>query len=128
MHQEYDAQRLIEIVLATNESLVAYRRRYRSDVEFGLAMDLVVTDGLNPRAAMAALVIVRAEAEALEWAGGVELATRLVDLVEAEKHETVASTMAMLGELWDGADELARGIVSEFLASPVDPRVMGRGE
>jgi uncharacterized alpha-E superfamily protein len=128
MHQEYDAQRLIEIVLATNESLVAYRRRYRSDVEFGLAMDLVVTDGLNPRAAMAALVIVRAEAEALEWSGGVELATRLVDLVEAEKHETVASTMAMLGELWDGADELARGIVSEFLASPVDPRVMGRGE
>jgi hypothetical protein len=73
-------------------------------------------------------VIVRAEAEALEWSGGVELATRLVDLVEAEKHETVASTMAMLGELWDGADELARGIVSEFLASPVDPRVMGRGE
>jgi len=37
MHQEYDAQRLIEIVLATNESLVAYRRRYRSDgsIDFG---------------------------------------------------------------------------------------------
>ena len=128
LHQEYDAQRLIEIVLATNESLVAYRRRYRSDVEFGLAMDLVVSDGLNPRAAMAALEIVRAEAEALEWAAGVQLATRLVDLVAAEKHDTVASTMAMLGELWDGADELARGIVREFLASPVDPRVMGRAE
>ena len=128
LHQEYDAQRLIEIVLATNESLVAYRRRYRSDVEFGLAMDLVVSDGLNPRAAMAALEIVRAEAEALEWAAGVQLATRLVDLVAAEKHETVASTMAMLGELWDGSDQLARGIVSEFLASPVDPRVMGRSE
>jgi uncharacterized alpha-E superfamily protein len=128
MHQEYDAQRLIEIVLATNESLVAYRRRYRSDVEFGLAMDLVVSDGLNPRAAMAALVIVRTEAEQLEWAHGVELVTRLIDLVAAETHETVGSTMATLGELWDGSDQLARGIVSEFLASPVDPRVMGHSE
>ena len=71
---------------------------------------------------MAALEIVRAEAEALEWAAGVQLATRLVDLVAAEKHDTVASTMAMLGELWDGSDQLARGIVSEFLASPVDPQ------
>ena len=70
---------------------------------------------------MAALVIVRAEAEALEWTAGVELANRLVDLVAAETHDTVASTMTMLGELWDGADQLARGIVSEFLASPVGP-------
>jgi hypothetical protein len=93
-----------------------------------LAMDLVISDGLNPRAAMAALAIVRTEAEALDWASGVELTTRLVDLVAAEKHETVASTMAMLGELWDGSDQLARGIVSEFLASPVDPRVMGHSE
>jgi hypothetical protein len=36
--------------------------------------------------------------------------------------------MAMLGELWDGSDQLARGIVSEFLASPVDPRVMGHSQ
>ena len=55
VREEYDAQRLIEIVLATNESLVAYRRRYRSDVEFALAMDLVVSDERNPRAAMSAL-------------------------------------------------------------------------
>ena len=49
VREEYDAQRLIEIVLATNESLVAYRRRYRSDVEFAFAMDLVVSDERNPR-------------------------------------------------------------------------------
>ncbi len=126
MHQEYDAQRLIEIVLATNESLVAYRRRYRSDVEFTLAMDLVVSDALNPRSAVAALQGVRAQVGALDWGDGVELTERLIDLIAAEEYESVASTMTMLGTLWDGCDRLARGIVSEFLASPLDPRVMGR--
>lgn len=126
MHQEYDAQRLIEIVLATNESLVAYRRRYRSDVEFTLAMDLVISDPLNPRAAMAALHGVLGQAEALDWTSGVELTGRMIDLVAAEEYDTVASTMEMLGALWNGCDELARGIVAEYLASPLDPRVMGR--
>ena len=67
VREEYDAQRLIEIVLATNESLVAYRRRYRSDVEFALAMDLVVSDERNPRAAMSALRSIVVEARA--WSG-----------------------------------------------------------
>ncbi len=126
VREEYDAQRLIEIVLATNESLVAYRRRYRSDVEFALAMDLVVSDERNPRAAMSALRSVVTEARALEWDEGVAIAEELVALLQAEQYDTVAGTMATLGELWKGADRLARGIVTAYLASPLDPRVMGR--
>ena len=126
VREEYDAQRLIEIVLATNESLVAYRRRYRSDVEFALAMDLVVSDERNPRAAMSALRILVTEARALGWEEGVTIAERLIVALQAETYETVAGTMATLGELWKGADRLARGIVSAYLASPLDPRVMGR--
>ncbi len=129
LHQDYDAQRLIEIVLATNESLVAYRRRYRSDVEFGLAMDLVISDGLNPRAAMAALAIVRAEAEALDWAGGVD-ARRPPRRPGGGRETRDCRRRRWPCSATSGTVpiELARGIVSEFLASPVDPRVMGHSQ
>jgi uncharacterized alpha-E superfamily protein len=104
---------------------VAYRRRYRSDVEFALAMDLVVSDERNPRAAMSALRSIAVEAEALEWEEGTAIAAELIVLLQAETYETVSGTMTTLGELWRGADRLARGIVNEYLASPLDPRVMG---
>ncbi|MEZ5249330.1 MAG: circularly permuted type 2 ATP-grasp protein [Ilumatobacteraceae bacterium] len=42
-------QPLAESLLAANESLVAYRRRYRSDVELGDVVDLLVHDDANPR-------------------------------------------------------------------------------
>jgi uncharacterized alpha-E superfamily protein len=38
-----------ELLLASCESLVAYRRRYRSDVRAGALVDLLVTDDTNPR-------------------------------------------------------------------------------
>ena len=38
-----------ELVLASCESLVAYRRRYRSDVRAGALVDLLVVDDTNPR-------------------------------------------------------------------------------
>ena len=41
---------LFDYVLAANESLVAYRRRYRSDAVLGALVDLLVLDDNNPRA------------------------------------------------------------------------------
>jgi uncharacterized circularly permuted ATP-grasp superfamily protein/uncharacterized alpha-E superfamily protein len=41
---------LFDYVLAANESLVAYRRRYRSDAVLGALVDLLVLDDANPRA------------------------------------------------------------------------------
>ena len=57
---------------------------------------------------------------------GATIAEGLVTLLREETYETVAGTMATLGDLWNGTDRLARGIVSAYLASPLDPRVMGR--
>jgi uncharacterized circularly permuted ATP-grasp superfamily protein/uncharacterized alpha-E superfamily protein len=45
-----DAPRLHEVVLAACESLVAYRRRYRSDLRLEPMLALLVTDADNPRA------------------------------------------------------------------------------
>ena len=41
---------LFDYVLAANESLVAYRRRYRSDAVLSALVDLLVLDDANPRA------------------------------------------------------------------------------
>ncbi len=120
-----DAQRLIEIVLATNESLVAYRRRYRSDVEFVAAVELAVSDPSNPRSAAFAIATVRDEVGRLGWSDGEKLSSELFDQLQQSRIHTPAATARALDDLYEGCDRLARDIVSRYLASPVDPQAMG---
>ncbi len=120
-----DVQHLIEIVLATNESLVAYRRRYRSDVEFGAAARLVVTDAANPRSAAASIDAVVAEVTRLGWTEGVELATVTAMRLAHADMATPETVDRALNALYDGCDTLARDLVRRYLASPVDPLAMG---
>lgn len=120
-----DAQRLIEIVLATNESLVAYRRRYRSDVEFGPAVELVAADASNPRSAAFAISAVQMEAERLGWSDGEKLAGELADELQRARLQTPTATTRALDHLYAGCDRLARDVVGRYLASPVDPHTMG---
>ena len=120
-----DAQRLIEIVLATNESLVAYRRRYRSDVEFAPAVELVVTDSSNPRSAAFAIQAVQIEAQRLGWTDGEKLAQDLADELQRARLQSPVATKRALDQLYVGCDRLARDVVGRYLASPVDPRTMG---
>jgi uncharacterized circularly permuted ATP-grasp superfamily protein/uncharacterized alpha-E superfamily protein len=120
-----DAQRLIEIVLATNESLVAYRRRYRSDVEFAAAVELVVADASNPRSAAFAIGAVQMEAERLGWSDGEKLAGDLADELQRARLRTPGATTRALDQLYVGCDRLARDLVGRYLASPVDPHTMG---
>jgi uncharacterized alpha-E superfamily protein len=44
-----DLAPVAEVVLASCESLIAYRRRYRSDLRLDALLDLIVFDGSNPR-------------------------------------------------------------------------------
>jgi uncharacterized alpha-E superfamily protein len=120
-----DAQRLIEIVLATNESLVAYRRRYRSDVEFVAAVELVVSDPSNPRSAAFAIATVRDEVDRLGWTDGQQLSSELFDQLQQSRIHTPAATARALDDLYRGCDRLARDLVTRYLASPVDPQPMG---
>ena len=48
-------------------------------------------------------------------------------MIEAASFESVESTAALLAEVFDGCDRLARDVVGSYLAAPVDPRMMGRG-
>ncbi|HSP29364.1 MAG TPA: alpha-E domain-containing protein, partial [Ilumatobacteraceae bacterium] len=123
---DYQRQRVIELILASNESLVAYRRRHRSDVEFETAMHLVVADIHNPRAVASAIGEVRHQAELLDWQLGVEESSRMLDALAAASFRSVESTAAVLADVFDGCDRLARDVVGSYLAAPVDPRIMGR--
>lgn len=123
---DFQRQRVVELVLATNESLVAYRRRHRSDVEFATAVHLVVADVHNPRAAASAILEVRHQADRLGWVRGVDESSRLLGLLSAASFDTIESTAAVLIEVFDGCDRLARDVVGSYLAAPVDPRMMGR--
>ncbi len=124
---DFQRQRVIELILASNESLVAYRRRHRSDVEFAAAVHLVVADVHNPRAAASAIREVGQQAELLDWATGVEETSRLLSILDSASFATVESTAEVLADVFDGCDRLARDVVGSYLAAPVDPRVMGRG-
>ncbi len=123
---DFQRQRVVEMVLATNESLVAYRRRHRSDIEFTLALQLVVTDVENPRAVAAAVRAVRLQAERLGWQVGVDGASELEAALATADLTTLAETAALLDHVWAGCDRLARDVVGSSLATPVDPRMMGR--
>lgn len=122
---DFARQRVVEIVLAANESLVAYRRRFRSDVEFEPAMRLVVAERLNPRSAAAAVEAIRTEAANLGWQQGVEMATGVLDTLSVASFADVASTAAALNAVWTGCDEMSRAVVGEYLSAPLDPRMLG---
>jgi uncharacterized circularly permuted ATP-grasp superfamily protein/uncharacterized alpha-E superfamily protein len=124
---DFQRQRVIEIVLASNESLVAYRRRHRSDVEFERALHLVVADAHNPRAAASAIASVRHQADRLGWVLGVDTADGVLAALEAASFGSVDSVVDALDEVFGACDLLARDVVGSYLAAPVDPRMMGRG-
>jgi uncharacterized circularly permuted ATP-grasp superfamily protein/uncharacterized alpha-E superfamily protein len=123
---DFQRQRVVELILASNESLVAYRRRHRSDVEFEMALHLVVADVHNPRAVASAIGEVSHQADRLGWARGVEESTRMLAVLGDASFQTVESTAAVLADVFDGCDRLARDVVGSYLAAPVDPRIMGR--
>jgi uncharacterized alpha-E superfamily protein len=124
---DFQRQRLVEIVLASNESLVAYRRRHRSDVELATALHLLIAEVHNPRAAASAIRDVRHQADQLGWQFGVDAASELLVLLEAASFDSVEGMVTTLADVFSGCDLLARDVVGSYLAAPVDPRMMGRG-
>jgi uncharacterized circularly permuted ATP-grasp superfamily protein/uncharacterized alpha-E superfamily protein len=125
-------QPLAEALLGSNESLVAYRRRYRSDVERSAVLDLLVLDDTNPRGLAFQLDRLRDHTAALAWSHGSELVERASRaLIGADDVSAVAGGRRL------GVDRLvleARGpllelgdaVVARWFADPVNPAAMGQ--
>lgn len=123
-------QPLAEALLAANESLVAYRRRRRSDVELGAVIDLVVRDDSNPRSVAFQLDRLREHMAALAWHEGAELVQEaslaslalLDDVVAGGRRLSVDGlVLATRAPLL----ELDRAVVERWFAAPVRPTAIG---
>ena len=124
-------QPLAESLLSVNESLVAYRRRYRSDVELVAVLDLLIHDDANPRSLAFQLDRLREHMASLAWQEGADLVQRasfgmltlIDDTVSGGRRLSVDSmVLATRGPLI----ELGAAIVRRWFADPVNPMVMGR--
>jgi uncharacterized circularly permuted ATP-grasp superfamily protein/uncharacterized alpha-E superfamily protein len=100
-----------EVLLASNESLVAYRRHHRSDVEVEPARELLLDDADNPRSYAACVARLAEHATALGWADGERAVAALAQA--APSRPALAEFAALIARTW--------------FATPVDP-VMVHGE
>ena len=122
-------QPLAETLLAANESLVAYRRRYRSDVDFQALLDLLLRDDANPRGLAYQLDRLREHTAGLAWREGAELVEQAsVAALTAVDGAVVNGRVMSL----DGFVVAARGpllaladaVVQRWFADPVNPTLM----
>jgi uncharacterized alpha-E superfamily protein len=107
----------VEVLLAANDSLVAYRRRYRSDVEVAAALNLVVNDASNPRS-LAASIDRLAQHSA---DGEPALGQRFVDAARGALTQPVA---LMVPELRGLVLEAGDRVIGRWFSTPVNPIVM----
>jgi uncharacterized circularly permuted ATP-grasp superfamily protein/uncharacterized alpha-E superfamily protein len=116
--QQVDAL-AIEVLLASNESLVAYRRRHRSDVEFGAAAALLLRDATNPRSLAACLDTIESHTNDAGWADGARLAAQAKGALHLEAPDLIAAVRPLL-------EQIGTGAVARWFASPVNPVVVHR--
>jgi uncharacterized alpha-E superfamily protein len=122
-------QPLAEAVLGANESLVAYRRRYRSEVDFYAVLDLLLRDDANPRSLAYQLDRLREHAAGLAWSEGVALIERAsIASLATIDHDVVNGRIVSLEAFVLGVREplldLAAAIVHRWFADPVNPTLM----
>ena len=118
-----------EFVLASTESLVAYRRRYRTDIELESLIDLLVVDHRNPRSLAFQVDRIREdlaslpdrdglheEAALLEQLAGRLPAVRADHTLEATLHEVddlLAALVRGVGHTWFSPLPAGRDVFSE---------------
>jgi uncharacterized circularly permuted ATP-grasp superfamily protein/uncharacterized alpha-E superfamily protein len=107
----------IEVLLAANESLVAYRRRHRSDVERSAAVALLIHDDSNPRSLASAIDLLERHAADAAWGAGVELAVRARQTLGLPLAELIPEARAVI-------EEFGTRVVERWFSSPVSAIVM----
>lgn len=105
---------VLEALLAANDSLVAYRRRHRSDIDPDLAVRLLVNDATNPRSLAASIDRLADHVADGEGALGEEF----VDRARACLALPVARMIPELRALIEAAGS---GMVGRWFSTPVDP-------
>lgn len=116
----------LEALLAANESLIAYRRTYRSDVELSPTLALLLHDRDNPRAFAACVERIAEHVADIEWDDGSTMVADLGDAV-ANLRDTVVTPHMVIDHL-DAAradiGSFADTLVRRWFATPVKPMLV----
>lgn len=116
-----DRRRGLESVLAANDSLVAYRRRHRSDVELDAVLRLLLHDDRNPRSAAASVAGLTRNATAIGWNAGLDRLAAVGADIEAIDPSTPGDVLrSIITRLHDLAAELT----STRLVAPPHPTLV----
>ena len=117
----------LETLLGACESLVAYRRTYRSDVELAPTLALLLHDRDNPRAVVSCVDRLAEHVADVEWTEGSAQVERLGALAAlAGVATTPAEALAHVGTLQGELDAFAGAIVDRWFATPVRPILVVR--
>ncbi len=122
-------QPLADAVLGANESLVAYRRRYRSEVDFHAVLDLLLRDDANPRSLAYQLDRLREHAAGLAWSDGAALVEQasvqaLAPIADQVVNGRIVALDAFVLGVRAPLLELAQAIVQRWFADPVNPMLV----
>ncbi len=125
-------QPLADAVLSANESLVAYRRRYRSEFDLHAVLDLLLRDDANPRSLAYQLDRLREHTAGLAWPEGSALvqdaSLQALAMVEtAAVNGRRVSLDELVLQVRGPILQLSGAIVARWFADPVNPTVV-RGQ
>jgi uncharacterized circularly permuted ATP-grasp superfamily protein len=124
------AQQVVaDAVLSANESLVAYRRRYRSDVDLQAVLDLLLRDDANPRSLAYQLDRLREHTAGLAWPDGAALVedasmAALAHVDDPVVNGRLVSLDAFVIGVRGPLLSLAEAIVQRWFADPVNPTLV----
>ncbi|MGA1556041.1 MAG: circularly permuted type 2 ATP-grasp protein [Ilumatobacteraceae bacterium] len=110
-----------EILLAANDSLVAYRRRHRSDVEWSAALELLVRDPSNPRSIAASVDRLAAEGDDGRAVVSDEFLARVRAALGRPDDELIDRSV---DDVKDAVAWAGRDLVARWFSTPVNPIAM----
>ncbi len=108
----------LEVLLAANESLIAYRRHHRSDVEVGAATHLLLHDIDNPRSFLACVNRMADHVAAIDWTEGREAIARVAGIVDGD------DVLDGVSEAVSAVQDFGALVVDTWFATPVNPMVV----
>ena len=116
----------VEVLLAANESLVAYRRQHRSDVALRPALELLIRDRDNPRGCVTCLERAAEHSADVGWYEGTTAVSRVVALITNVNIDELAST-GHLDAVSEAVAAFAADVGTTWFATPVKPMLMHAG-
>lgn len=117
----------LEVLLAANESLVAYRRQYRSDVDVSPTFELLLRDRDNPRAYLSCMDRLAEHVIDVEWAEGSSKVALLAEMVSSMTVADLAGGDPIVDRIavtLDAVGAFTDQIVERWFATPVKPMLV----